>query len=205
MPACCGSSMNTGLIGSTSGGNVGFSAHVGACSGTRGRWFKSTRLYHPQSRIAENKKRRRICRRRFRCCSRLAPAVAAVPIARRRNVTRRIGVGPALRSAEYPIEKVVAAAIAVTAAAAIHAELACAPAWTRCSAPARLQYRRPYARCSSGSRTSWRRGRKHPRATAACRLRPQRLSDRSDKRDECREVDVDLRCPPNINSRRASV
>ena len=49
---------------------------------------------------------------------RLAPAVPAVVVAcRRRNVTRRIGAGTALRSAKYPIEEVVATTAAVASAA----------------------------------------------------------------------------------------
>ena len=50
--------------------------------GTRGRWFKSTRLYHP--RKSSKQKRRRLMRRRFVFLSiqRLAPAVAAI-VARR--------------------------------------------------------------------------------------------------------------------------
>src|SRR5262249_49898126 len=53
---------------------------------------------------------------------RLAPAVPAVVVARRRrNVTRRIGAGTALRSPKYPVEEVATAA-ALTSAATINAD-----------------------------------------------------------------------------------
>src|SRR5262249_17591879 len=87
--------------------------------GTRGRWFKSTRLYQVPPRVDENKNASAsVAGAQSRWFTRLAPSEAAV-ITRRRNVTRRIGARPALWSAKHPIEK--AAAIAVTTSA-IHAD-----------------------------------------------------------------------------------
>src|SRR6476660_3399344 len=89
--------------------------------GTRGRWFKSTRLYHPL--IAKYRKKNAgetVAGVHVDSRLRLAPAVAAVAVTRWRDVARRIGTSAALRAAEHPIEEVVAAAVAV-ATATIHA------------------------------------------------------------------------------------
>src|SRR5262249_29230301 len=84
---------------------------------------KSTRLYHPQLGMVQSETPANVPAFSYGLSRPgLAPAVTSIVTWRwRRNIPRRIGAGSALRSAKYPVEEVVAAAIAVTAAA-IHAD-----------------------------------------------------------------------------------